>query len=712
MPADLADLFEFGPFTLDAEDGSLRRGTELLHLPRRAADLLIVLIEEPGRVFSRDELIAKVWDTTVVGGSLDYQIYLVRQALAPEGNDLVQNVPRRGFRFTGTVRRSRRKNSQITDVDRSRETFQADVVVPLTANPQHAWRHKSLVIAIVVTIGVTVAVAAMRSNSSESIRVVESRAITQIGPPKIGEPLLTDGRRIYYARLPDSDRLAIPIGGGEPSNVFDAASKFHLADPGSGSEYLAIKTDIVGVEGELWVVPIGSGVPQRIGNLTAVEAVWSPDRRRIALVTAGRLRLVDSNGARATEIHLKEGGTALFPRWSPDGTTVRFTVNGVSDGTIPPHSLWEVGRDGGEPRKVFTDWDANLQTCCGVWTPDGQNFIFQVTRADRRMDLWVESRPRGLDAWLGRQRAPMPLTAGPLSLNGPALGADGKTIFAVGALYHGQLVRWDSQSQTFIPYLGGISGTWVSISPDQQWIAYAGYPDRKLWRSRVDGSDKRALVGGDFELDGVVWSPNGRWISFRSRMGGRRMKVYVMPSEGGEPQSVTMEDRDEGVASWSPDSTQLVFGDVPPEFGVPKGGEVIHVYDVHRKTLSSLPGSEGLWTARWSSDGRHIAALTIDNEQRMKLFDTQSKRWRSTAAVHVDNPSWTHDGEAVVYATEGGVNVLRRLNIETGRVVDLVTIGFMMPVYGWSGLAPDDSPLLLKNLTAPAVYALTVGRTP
>ena len=51
MPADLRDLFEFGPFTLDGEDGSLTRAGEVIPLSRLAADVLIVLLENPGRVF-------------------------------------------------------------------------------------------------------------------------------------------------------------------------------------------------------------------------------------------------------------------------------------------------------------------------------------------------------------------------------------------------------------------------------------------------------------------------------------------------------------------------------------------------------------------------------------------------------------------------------------------------------------------------------------
>lgn len=555
----------------------------------------------------------------------------------------------------------------------------------------------------------TVLTAAILSlQPSPPLKLVESNAITFDGSPQIGFPLMTDGSHVFYRRIPDGAFRTVPVAGGGSQAVFDAASTFDLAHAGLGSQYLAIKRDGASVEGEVWAVPRGSGVPHRVGDFTAVEAQWSPDGRRIVMRTNGQLRLADSDGTNAVTVVPPRRGVAVFPRWSPDGSKVRFTVDEPTDGMTPAQNVWEVGRDGGGLRLAIPDWNPSLGTCCGVWTSDGRHFVFQANRGDRRSDLWVLTEPSRLDAWLRRPPRVTALTAGPLSLFGPTASPDGRTLFAVGKLDQGQLVKWDQATRSFVSYLGGISGTWVSFSPDRQQVAYVGYPDRQLWRARVDGGDRQALVGGDFELDGVAWSPDGKWIAFRSRMSGRRMKIFLMPSSGGEPYAITEEDRDQGVASWSPDGRRLVFGDVPRRFGVPEGGEVLRVYDVEKESLSTVPGSAGLWTARWSTDGRYLSALTIDSEMRLKLYDTTTNRWRSTDAVHVDNPSWSKDGRFVYYDTEGGVISLRRLNVTTDKVEDIAVINFLMTVYGWSGLSPDDEPLILRNLTLPEIYALTV----
>lgn len=713
MPPELRDLFEFGSFTLDAEDGSLKRAGEAVPLPRLAAGVLIALLEQPGRVISQPALLSRVWGVPYVsGGSLHYQVHIIRQALAPDGTALIENVRGRGFRFTGAVRRVSRQNGLIA------ESVSADAAMPTVGaaatEPRPQRRSKRIVpiaaAAVLATVGIA-SIAAMRATANPSLRVVESKALTHDGPPGLGSPVFSDGTRLYFARIQDARHLAIAMAGGESSIVFDSASEFRLSDPGSGSESLAIKSPPYGGEGEVWVIPTGSGIPRKVGTLSGAEAVWSPDHRRIALVTGSRLKLADVDGQNLVDVTVPVEGGANYPRWSPDGTRVRFTVSQPRAGTAPHASLWEVGREGGAARPAFPEWDGQFGTCCGVWTPDGRHFVFEVTQRDIRTDLWMRSEPSGIDVWLRRRPAMTQLTAGPLSLSGPVVGPDSRTIFAVGALKQGELVRWDAAARTFVPFLSGVSGTWVSFSRDGQSLAYVGYPDRKLWRARSDGSERRELVSGEFELDGVGWSPDGRWISFRSRMAGRHMKVFLIPSAGGRPEPVTTEDRDEGIASWSPDSRQIVFGDVPAQFGVPSGTEVLRVYDVQEKTLSSLPQSEGLWTSRWSPDGRYISALTIDREQRLKMFDTATRRWKTTSAIHLNNPNFSRDGKSLFYDTEGSAHVLRRFDIDADIAVDITPLAFLRPVYGWSGLAPDDSPIVLKNLTSPAVYALTLERT-
>jgi len=80
------------------------------------------------------------------------------------------------------------------------------------------------------------------------------------------------------------------------------------------------------------------------------------------------------------------------------------------------------------------------------------------------------------------------------------------------------------------------------------------------------------------------------------------------------------------------------------------------------------------------------------------------------AADRVNNPTWSRDGTYIYYDTEGAANrALRRVRVADGEVEQLVDLDmFPTTTYWWSGLAPDDSPIILKNLGALEVYALHV----
>lgn len=93
----------FGPFRLDTADALLFRGEELIRLPPKVTQTLLVLVERHGHVVPKSELIQRLWpDTFVEEGTLTQYVSLLRKALGEHGA-WIQNHPRRGYRFTGPV---------------------------------------------------------------------------------------------------------------------------------------------------------------------------------------------------------------------------------------------------------------------------------------------------------------------------------------------------------------------------------------------------------------------------------------------------------------------------------------------------------------------------------------------------------------------------------------------------------------------------------
>src|SRR5688572_13645194 len=102
------ELLRFGPFTLDLSDRLLWRGGELVPLTPKAFDLLVVLVQNPGRVLSKSDLIERVWpDAVVEEANLSNQVYRLRTVLGDGDGEAsyIDTLSRRGYRFVAPVTR-------------------------------------------------------------------------------------------------------------------------------------------------------------------------------------------------------------------------------------------------------------------------------------------------------------------------------------------------------------------------------------------------------------------------------------------------------------------------------------------------------------------------------------------------------------------------------------------------------------------------------
>jgi DNA-binding winged helix-turn-helix (wHTH) protein/Flp pilus assembly protein TadD len=105
MSNKINNLYEFENFRLDADNPSLWRDGKLVPIPPKALGALILLVEKKGEIVSREELLEKVWkETFVEEGNINYTISLLRKTLG--NKDLIQTVPRRGYRLAADVRQT------------------------------------------------------------------------------------------------------------------------------------------------------------------------------------------------------------------------------------------------------------------------------------------------------------------------------------------------------------------------------------------------------------------------------------------------------------------------------------------------------------------------------------------------------------------------------------------------------------------------------
>ena len=132
--------------------------------------------------------------------------------------------------------------------------------------------------------------------------------------------------------------------------------------------------------------------------------------------------------------------------------------------------------------------------------------------------------------------------------------------------------------------------------------------------------------------------------------------------------------------------------------------------DLNTRKATKLPGSDGLYSPRWSPDGRFIAAIPLDSLKLM-LFEIATQKWTELARIFVAYPTWSRDGRYVYF--NGAVDNQEgyyRVQIDDHKLERLFSMkGFQAAggAFGnWTGLGPDETPLLVRDASIQEIYVL------
>jgi serine/threonine protein kinase len=569
-------------------------------------------------------------------------------------------------------------------------------------HPTPRWQTWALVGGALLTLAVILGYVPTRPAAAP--RVLRTVQLTNTNRPKSG--VVTDGSRLYFIEgqsvlsqtsVSGGDTFPVPNSLEDTgfSNVFDISP--------DGSALFMNTARGTSLDGPLWSVPVLGGSPRRLGNLEVHAGAWSPDGKQIAYCKGNGVFIAKSDGGDPRQL-LSAGGTASDIRWSPDGSILRFTVN---DPKTNNRSIWQASADGGNLRPLLPAWSDAPNECCGKWTPDGKYFVFQARR-DATADLWAINEHSGF--FRSTPQAPVQLTTGPMNVGNPVPSRDGKKLFVQGWQPRGELLRYDAKSKQLAPYLSGISAMGLDFSRDGDWVAYNDASDGAMWRSKVDGTQKLQLVFPPMLAYLPRWSPDGKQIAFFGHPPGEPWQIYVIPAAGGTPELIYRSTINSADPSWSPDGKSLAFG----ENSLNNQGSAVYVLDLKTRTPTKLPGSDGLYSPRWSPDGRYLAAIPLDSLKLM-LFDFTSQRWTELANLFVAYPTWSRDGRYLYFdGILDNQESYFRVQLTTGKLERIFSLkGFQAAgsAFGnWSGLAPDESPLVVRDASIQEIYALDWDR--
>ena len=762
---EIVKRLAFGLFEADLRSGELWRAGHRVKLPRQPFRVLALLLARPGDIVTREDLQFEIWgsNTTVdFDQAITAAINKIREALgdSAENPRFIQTLTKRGYRFIApvtviaaphpaagslqpavfgstTISSGRPETAGVEQVESwasqggpqilddlhvsstgsspAMEVFGAagmrhrEKLSEVTAGQRSgSWSQVSLLRLLLVIAALTASALAGRlllapvaPRAPFRVDQITHYVPISLGPPNPESFLTTavDGNRVLTSVMVNGrPRLsAIDVDTGEVQGIAvpDEIVSNSLADISKdGSKLLLRSQQSTESEQPLWVVPSVGGSGRRIPGVLAHDAAWMPDGINILYATGDELAEIDPNED-VPRAYAKLPGRAFWLRWSPNGKLLRFTL---LDPVTHAATLWEMTSRSDAPKPVMIPELRDAYACCGVWLPNGQSYVFQAND-----DLW---QLQGL----GHHARLMQLTNGPLRSLSPVTDQTGHRVFFVGLEAPSGLQQFDPVRKEFRAAPAFLAdANRIDFSKDGKWVAWTDIHE-KLWRARTDGSDKVRLTSDALEVFLAHWSPDGRQLAVMARRPGGVWQIFLVDASGGMAQPLSDEVRNVADPGWSADGSRLVFGREPDLMGKESGSRTLQIINLSTHRLEVIPGSEDLFSPRWSPDGRWIAALTLDQKSIM-LYDIAGRHWRRLASTSVADPVWSADSKSIyLHALLADREPILRIQVPDGATRVVADLGNFhsgeVANYFFGGVTPGGEPLVQPRIGTGNLYSL------
>jgi Tol biopolymer transport system component/DNA-binding winged helix-turn-helix (wHTH) protein len=734
MPQGLqVDKVRFGVFEADLRAGELRKYGVRIHLQRQPFKILVAFLERPGELVTREDLRKLIWGSETVvdfDHSLGTAINKLREALSDSADtpQFIETLSRRGFRFIARV------DPIATPVQEPEKAAApaagvaapepappvtppvvAFVPPPVAALATFPRRKMALQIlgAAIVVVALACFLLTRGAAPSPAVRFTQITSDYSIYPGQTEierfPGVATDGVRVYFPDF-QNGRVGLAyvlVGGGEVHRFVTPPEiqRPSVADISRDGGELLIRSMMWSeTEQPLWIAPSTGGSARRLFDILAHDAAWTPDRRGVLYSTGQDLFQIELASGKSRKLATLSG-RAYWMRYRPDGSAIRFTLLDPKTRTT---ELWEISSDGKNPHPMLSGWSNPPAECCGDWTADGSTFVFQSAHSGRP-NVWGLREP---SFW----RAPQPpfeITAGPLDFFAPVPSPRDGQFFAIGANTRRELFRFNLAAHKAEPYLNSVRNArrpeHAHLSDRIAWISTT---DGALWRGKEDGSERVQLLGAPTSVYMARWSPDDRRLLVMARQPGTLYKIYTISSDGSDLQPLLEESRNQADPDWGPGGKAIVFGRLPDYAAEATAPKDIRILDLTTNKVSILPDSTGMFSPRWSPNGRYIAAMTLD-QHRLMVFDRDTSKWSTLADGILHNPVWSRDGKDLYFQDlqEDGVPILRVsvADRRVERICDRNVSGSADSILFW-GLAPDGEPIGSLVFWAADVYGLTWNR--
>ena len=590
-------VFRFANVEVREREFLLIKDGERIPVEPKAFRVLLYLLQNPGRLIPKDEIVGSVWnDCAVSDNSLTRSIAQLRRVLGDDSREplYILTVPTVGYRFLSEVSsdddgfgiRDGSFRGQTAKTGENGFQDQAAVLAPGLEKPPPevlsskttASRRSLVAVFAAAALFVTLAGVLIRwgigrrgvSDGHAAAYPLTERRVTSNPPeaPVIGASVSPDGKYLAYADPTGLYLRQLSTGETRPM----ALPKGFVAWAGSwfpdGTHLLVLRIDgQPGADGvwrpSLYKLSLLGGEPQRIME-DAVRAVVSPDGSRIAYLPrpsqSNELWVMDSDGGNSRKVvsAATHGQQVSMPSrifnsaWSPNGKRLAYLEQHFIAGPDPVRpifSLQTIDLNGGNPTVVLED--PRIGTALW-WTPDGRILLaYREDPAGRQNNFGVYSIR--VDERTGRAvGTPQPISQAEGGIGGFSATADGKRLIISRtnaptevfiAKFDTRSHQWKEPRRLTLDANENIADTWTLDSKAVLFVSNRN-GTWKLFKQNIDETTPEVLVEGPgISLPRV--SANGTQVLYLSAPGPADVSfpasLMSKPLAGGPPHLVLQE---------------------------------------------------------------------------------------------------------------------------------------------------------------------------
>jgi DNA-binding winged helix-turn-helix (wHTH) protein len=399
-------IYRFGRFALDATAKVLLRDGEPVRLSRKAAETLLALVEHPGQVLTKDELIRAIWQGRVVDeANLIQNIAVVRRTLglSPGQPGYIETFPGRGYRMLGPIlaeeeephrpQRVAAPDTHPPETPQPGPGAQASPAIPQSAT---RIRHKRIafILSIVAMAAAIPVVWWFTRNPGETQRQLPFRrmAVARLGGKEFQPAISPDGAKIAFVLEREDgtpDRIWLRSGQTPPVTIeregWQCLSPAWSPDAKSLA-YLRLSGD----EGQVMIASAATGKDERVVTevfrtrygLPNHHLDWSPDGKTLAFDDTSApekpfaISIISLETGNRMQLTIPPSNALgdVEPRFSPDGGSLSFirvfhrARQGLFTIELGNRKLRQLSRDG-------------FQISGQDWLPDGKSIVMGSNRS-------------------------------------------------------------------------------------------------------------------------------------------------------------------------------------------------------------------------------------------------------------------------------------------------------------------------------------------